>query len=757
MNASGKSASDSHVEPTSLAHIKNQRRFRFMLVYLILLLPSIGWGAIQALQTGTNSPLDWVDANFAPRASYDLFTEQFGAGDVVVISWPECRIDEPKIDSFVRALRESKSFFEGDDWLFERVVSGQESLAVLMAPPLSAPIDEAKRQLNGSLLGPDGETTCVVITLNERGLKKRAELVPLIRAAATRYGGAEYASQHLAGPIMDGYAVDQASQRTMSRFAPLSSMVVFAVCALCLDSLYATLLVFGVSCVSQAIALAVVYYSGGEMTALLIVLPPLVQVLAIAGGIHFVNYYIDARKEQDPQAAVESALGVGWLPCFLSAATTVIGMGSLAVSGLAAVREFGIYAAIGVTTTLIAVLVLLPGGLLWWPLKLRGSHAQSPSSSFWLSATRCQEKYGTAIFAFATIFIIGLGIGLTRLQASVRIETLFGKESRLISDYRWLEEHVGALVPIEAVVSFDESSGLSAGERLEVLGRVENHLRHCEGVQSVASCLAFMPKPPPLVLAGPSGEQFLEQMKPHVAKTNYLATDGEGDQWRLTAYMSALGDLDYGRALDDIRESLDRELAAGGLAKSEGAGVSVRLSGLMPLVHEIQNQLLYDLFSSFLTAFALIAIVMTIIQAGFWSGLLAMIPNVFPAVTLFGVLGWLDHPIDIGSIMTASVAIGMAVDDTLHYLTFFQRCIDEGATRREAVLAAYQNCGRAMIQTSVVCGAGLAIFALSDFVPTARFAWMMVVLVAAALVGDLVILPAIILSPVGKVFETVRS
>jgi multidrug efflux pump subunit AcrB len=117
---------------------------------------------------------------------------------------------------------------------------------------------------------------------------------------------------------------------------------------------------------------------------------------------------------------------------------------------------------------------------------------------------------------------------------------------------------------------------------------------------------------------------------------------------------------------------------------------------------------------------------------------------------LFGVLGWIGHSIDIGSVMTASLAMGIAVDDTLHFLTFFQKQIDSGATRQTAVLATYRNCGRAMLQTTLVCGAGLAVFALSDFLPTARFAWMMVALLTAAILGDLVILPALILSPLGK-------
>ena len=159
-----------------------------------------------------------------------------------------------------------------------------------------------------------------------------------------------------------------------------------------------------------------------------------------------------------------------------------------------------------------------------------------------------------------------------------------------------------------------------------------------------------------------------------------------------------------------------------------------------------------DLFRSFLAAFAIIAVVMTLVQAGFVSGLLAMIPNTFPAITLFGLLGWFNHPLDIGTVMTASVAMGIAVDDTLHYLTFVRRELELGRSRFDAVLAAYQQCGRAMIQTTLICGIGLSVFVLSEFVPTARFAWMMLALLVTALLGDLIVLPALLLSPLGRVF-----
>ena len=130
-----------------------------------------------------------------------------------------------------------------------------------------------------------------------------------------------------------------------------------------------------------------------------------------------------------------------------------------------------------------------------------------------------------------------------------------------------------------------------------------------------------------------------------------------------------------------------------------------------------------------------------------------MIPNLLPCLAVFGAMGWTNVRMDIGAMLTASVALGIAVDDTLHFLVAFRRRLAAGASRAEAVLFAYQHNGAAMIETSLICGLGLLVYAYSPFVPIARFAWLMFTMLSAALVGDLVVLPALLMSTLGRLFE----
>jgi predicted RND superfamily exporter protein len=433
------------------------------------------------------------------------------------------------------------------------------------------------------------------------------------------------------------------------------------------------------------------------------------------------------------------------------------------------VRDFGLYAAVGVLSNVVLLLAFLPGMLAFphrWATRKSSSVSVSdatrdaalspvsPTRSLlaWDRLRRMQVRFGTAISALAVAVMIGLGWGTTQLEASVRIETLFADENQLITDYRWIEENVGATVPIEAVVHFDPRASLRALDRVRILREVEQSLIATSSVRAVTSCLGFLP-PESQEIDESMAPLILDQIKPRLNDVAYFAQDEGGEHWRLTAYLSAIEPIHYGDVLRELRDSF----AQIETVRQHGSDVRVEVSGLMPLVHAIQAQLLRDLSSSFVTAFLLISLVMTIAEAGILAGVVSMIPNVFPSVTLFGMLGWLGWSIDIGSIMTASMAMGIAVDDTLHFLSVFRHHVDRGQSRDQAVLAAYGECGRAMIQTTLICASGMAIFALSDFMPTARFAWMMVALLSMALVGDLIVLPALLLSPAGRLFEMSRS
>ena len=192
-------------------------------------------------------------------------------------------------------------------------------------------------------------------------------------------------------------------------------------------------------------------------------------------------------------------------------------------------------------------------------------------------------------------------------------------------------------------------------------------------------------------------------------------------------------------------------------------------TGIVPVVYKAQRTLLVSLVESIAMAFVLIAGVMMlllipgklpgallkprVVGCGVMAGLIAMIPNLFPIVIIFGLMGHANVLVDIGTMMTASVALGVAVDDTIHFLSWFRQYLDTGMSRIEAVIETYKRVGPAMLQTTLVAGLGLFVFSLSTFTPTQRFGTLMLVLLVTALLGDLILLPALLAGPLGRWFR----
>jgi len=180
-------------------------------------------------------------------------------------------------------------------------------------------------------------------------------------------------------------------------------------------------------------------------------------------------------------------------------------------------------------------------------------------------------------------------------------------------------------------------------------------------------------------------------------------------------------------------------------------------TGGVPIVYKAQRTLLHSLFDSILMAFGLISVVMIVLLKNPLAGMMAMIPNAFPVIFIFGIMGWTQIMVDIGSMMTASVAMGVAVDDTIHFLTWFRRGLDSGRSQKGAIVLAYRKCATAMTQTTAIGGLGLSVFALSTFTPTQRFGVLMLTLLCAALIGDLILLPALLSTPVGRLFKRKKT
>ncbi|MEZ6044143.1 MAG: hypothetical protein R3C11_00880 [Planctomycetaceae bacterium] len=225
-----------------------RKRLYLLALYVVILLPFVGYGAFRAMETNSNSPIDWVANDFPERQLYDSFVEQFGSGDILMISWPGCTLDQPLIDPVMSALRTNPEFVIDDELgCFEQVTTGRELLAQLTSPPVSLPRTEVVERFKGSLIGPDGNQTCIIIRFTREGLARRGTVVKQIEDVLIREAQLQPGDWHMVGPVMDGLSVDQAGKRALDRFALPSILLIYYFCFFCLRSWRAATLIFQLS------------------------------------------------------------------------------------------------------------------------------------------------------------------------------------------------------------------------------------------------------------------------------------------------------------------------------------------------------------------------------------------------------------------------------------------------------------------------------------------------------------------------------
>ncbi|MFN7333619.1 MAG: MMPL family transporter, partial [bacterium] len=213
-----------------------------------------------------------------------------------------------------------------------------------------------------------------------------------------------------------------------------------------------------------------IWATGETVDAIVLSMPSLVYVLAISGAVHFINYYKDAVREGGLHGATERAVIHALKPAILCSVTTAIGLISLCASELVPIRKFGLYSATGVIILNVILFLILPAALhviryaRRWdnekPVESMKTPSNTPSTGerFWATVASfiVRNHFGVSL---GTVFLVGfIGFGLSKTKTSIDLLELFDSQAKILQDYRWLEEKLGMLVPLEIVVEFDPGS-----------------------------------------------------------------------------------------------------------------------------------------------------------------------------------------------------------------------------------------------------------------------------------------------------------
>ena len=203
----------------------------------------------------------------------------------------------------------------------------------------------------------------------------------------------------------------------------------------------------------------------------------------------------------------------------------------------------------------------------------------------------------------------------------------------------------------------------------------------------------------------------------------------------------------------DARDVSPSEISLAAVSEPPSADtISAVYTGVVPIVYKAQRALLENLMQSSFWSFVTITPLVMLVSRSILGGAVAMLPNVLPVLVIFGSMGWLRINIDIGSMMAASIALGVAVDDTIHYITWFRKDLNRLRDRRAAIRTAYRHCAPPTIQAAMISGLSLSVFVLSTFTPTQRMGWLMLTILTAGMVAELAMLPSLLAGPLGRTF-----
>lgn len=571
----------------------------------------------------------------------------------------------------------------------------------------------------------------------------------------------------------------------------LSAVVGTLLAFVLLRSVRLAILVLVTSLYTAAAVVALVPATGQTLNTVLMVMPNLLLVLTMSGAIHVANYWRHAAcgGVADP---IRAAVQIACEPCVLASVTTAIGLASLLTSVLQPVRQFGLFSAIGCLLSLVMILWVLPALMRLWPG--RPAPLAPPHEDVWHQFGLRVARHGRAIsLTCLGLFAVSLW-GLQWFRTETKVIRYFPDTARIVQDYQFLEDNLAGIVGVDVILRFppeqprvllDEDDGdevaptapanvvptvnLDLFERLDLVRGVQHRLQELSGVTGTLSLADFrrassdagadsgIPRGRRLQIARKQiFETYAESTREFVTRSvTPLSVERDGapfriergeEVWRIRTQCSVLTDRHYGEFLRDIEGVMTAALR-------DKPGVEHVVTGMVPLFLRTQEAVLESLINSFGLAFIVIAGVMMYLLRGVLAGAITMLPNILPVGLVFGAISWCGVPVDIGTMITASVALGIAIDGTLHLLTWFRDGLQKGLSRPEAIARALGHCAPAMWQTSTAIALGLLMLAFADLLLISRFGWLMAALIAAALVADLAYLPALLAGPLGRMIE----
>lgn len=658
------------------------------------------------------------------------------------------------------AIREIRHVISSESVATVRVLdgSGHSMVAAPLVPP--GPISEATSKsvrdavrdsamLRTFFVGGGGRTTAILVRFDGDHLGAE-NLRPSLQAidALIAKVGPGYRIEQVGIPGTERAYVERIRDDQW-RFMPIVLTILIAVMLFLFRSIDGALLPLASVGISIVSTVALMVLSGTAFDIISFTIPTLILVIGIADSIHMLERWLEERRHgADPAQATDLSTAAIGAACLLTSATTAVGFGSLMTAQVDIIVRFGFWAAIGVAIAWAVTVTLVPLWLSFRPLPVRGHEGDADHhDAIDRALSRLADlpiRRPKAVIAFWLAMALVAGLTATRVERnSSLLEELFPDDPVSIAQ-RFAEARGFAILPVE----IDLEGGPDAFKDPQTLARVAELETWLAAQPIVARSGSFLDLTRELhrVLEG-APALFTDATR--LAQALFLYEAGGAEEiWRWVT-------PDYGRMHLQVMRydhglnayfAFENKLIAR-LAEVFPADGPIRahVTGSSLIANRAVANIIDDLIASVTMAFGLIAMLMALLFRSVRVGLVAMIPNTLPLLVALAVMALVGWRIRIASGIIFSVALGIAVDDTIHFLARYRLERRAGRSAEEAVRLTMRTAGRAMLWTTLLLMVGFAVLMSSSFRGIFEFGALVGVVLMTAFLADLTLLPAMLL------------
>ena len=635
---------------------------------------------------------------------------------------------------------------------------------ITQRPETQKELDSLKQEIEGLpfykgfLHADSSNATLIAITLNREVLdsKYRNGLFSKIDqevAAFTQKTGIEVHKSGL--PYIRANSTTKVAQE-ISMFIILSVVITSLILYLFFRSFKATLYSMLVVGVGVVWSFGILSLFGFEVTILTGIIPPLIIVIGIPNCIFLLNKYHQEYRNHGNQAkALSRVIQKIGNAIFLTNCTTALGFATFIFTKSDILVEFGIVAAIDIFTVFLLAIFLIPIIFSFLsPPKKR--HTKHLDNKLMVNIVNILDNIVTSHRKWVyivTVVVLGLGFyGMSLMTTTGNIVDDLPQNDPIVQDLKFFESRFKGVMPFEVVIDTREEGGVFS-ENAKALYKIKKLQKDLSKYPefskplSVAEAVKFSyqaykkGKSKFYILPPPSE---LNKLKKYIKKDDRQGDfssfiDSTNQITRVSFQMADIGTKQMDKLLQDIRPKIDSIFPP--------SDYDVTVTGTSVVFLKGTNYLVENLFTSLLLAIALISIIMAFLFSSARMVLVSLLPNLLPLLVTAGLMGFFGIPIKPSTILVFSIAFGISVDDTIHYLAKYRQELKSHKWNiKEAAKLALNETGMSMIYTSIVLFFGFGVFTASNFGGTIALGILVSITLLVAMLSNLVLLPSLILS-----------